>query len=189
MGMKGRPHAAPHAMIGPEHLLAMTSFYRFERRASRMIGSKRVVIPRMPVLGQDHMAEGPGDAMDHRHDILAPGNRQGAPITKVVLHINDKQNVTLNQFQGHGSSSLKNMAQDKHLDARWLKLNSKSSALQQRNDVILGQIEHDLWLIATGIDNESRGNPDFLRRYSSLGKPHLPFRLRHEIVISQFGFA
>jgi hypothetical protein len=92
-------------MVGPEHLLAMTRRYGFKRRASRMIGSKRVVVPWVPVLGQDHMAEGPGDAMDHRHNILAARYRQGAPITEVILHIDYKQNVAVNQFQSHRSSS------------------------------------------------------------------------------------
>src|SRR5450755_3571256 len=84
VGVKCRPHAALHAMVGPEHLLAMTRRYSFKRRASRMIGSKRVVIAWVPVLGQDHMAEGSGDAMNHWHNILATRYRHGAPITEVI---------------------------------------------------------------------------------------------------------
>jgi hypothetical protein len=92
-------------MVGPEHLLAMTRWYSLKRRAARMIGGERVVIPRVPVLSQDHVAEGSSDTMNHRHNILATGYRQGAPITEVILHIDYKQNVTVNQFYCHLSSS------------------------------------------------------------------------------------
>jgi hypothetical protein len=85
-------------MIGPEHLLAMARGDSFKRLASWMIGSKRVVIPWVPVLGQDHMAEGTGDAMDYRHYVLATWYSQGAPVTEVILHVDHQQNVTVNQF-------------------------------------------------------------------------------------------
>jgi hypothetical protein len=92
-------------MVGPEHLLAMTGCYSFKRRAALMIGGERVVIPRVPVLSQDNMAEGSGDTMNHRYNILAARYRQGAPITEVILHIDYKQNVTVNQLDSHRSSS------------------------------------------------------------------------------------
>jgi hypothetical protein len=63
-----------------------------------MIRSKRVVIPWVPVLSQDHVAEGSGDAMDHRHNILATRYRQGAAITEVILQVDHQQNVAVNQF-------------------------------------------------------------------------------------------
>jgi hypothetical protein len=69
-----------------------------------MIGSKRVVVPWVPVLGQDHVAEGSGNAVNHRHNILATWYRKCPTVAEVILHIDYQQNVAVNQFHSHVSS-------------------------------------------------------------------------------------
>ena len=71
-----------------------------------MIRSKRVVVPWVPILGQNHMAESAGDAMDHWHHFLAPWYRKGASIAEIILHVDNQQNVAVNQFYAHESLSV-----------------------------------------------------------------------------------
>src|ERR1700734_1534764 len=54
VGVKCRAQAALHAMIGPEHLVAVVRLLGLKRISSLMIRGEGVMIRWMPVLGQDH---------------------------------------------------------------------------------------------------------------------------------------
>ena len=69
-----------------------------------MMGGKGVVVPWVPVLSQNHMTEGAGNAMDHRHNLLAARYSKSASIAEVILHVDHQQNVAVNQFYAHLSS-------------------------------------------------------------------------------------
>ena len=56
----------------------------------------------MPVLGERNMGETPRQRVDDRHDGAPIGNRQGAAGQKIILHVNDEQEVPVGRRQGHG---------------------------------------------------------------------------------------
>ena len=60
-----------------------------------MIRSEGMMIPWVPVLGQDHVAKARGNPMDHRHHILAARHRQRPSIAEVILHVDHQQNVAV----------------------------------------------------------------------------------------------
>jgi hypothetical protein len=79
------------------------------------------------------MAESASDAMDHRHHFLAPWYSKSSSIAEIILHVDNQQNVAVNQFYAHDSLSVsvpaagpgalstneKTIAQAKMMDA-WL---------------------------------------------------------------------
>ena len=49
----------------------------------------------MPILGEDDVAELVGKAVDDRHDLIAARYGERAVRTKIVLHVDDDQNVAV----------------------------------------------------------------------------------------------
>ena len=66
-----------------------------------MIRGEGVMILWVPVLGQDHMREGGGNAMDHRHHVLAARDSKRASITEVILHVDHQQDITVSKLDRH----------------------------------------------------------------------------------------
>ena len=56
-----------------------------------MVGGKRNVIGRMPVLRQHDVLEQRRDAVDDRHNQITTGNRQAATRHETILDINNEQ--------------------------------------------------------------------------------------------------
>ena len=54
---------------------------------------------RMPVLGQHHMLETPGQQVDHGHDLVAARNRKTAARTEVVLDVDHQQDIAITDAQ------------------------------------------------------------------------------------------
>src|ERR1700733_254617 len=101
MRVKRRAQTSLHAVVGPKHMQAMDGFDGFKRISAMMIRSEGMVILRVPILGQNRMAKGTRDAMDHRHHFLTARYREGAPITKVILYVDHQQNIAICNFYGH----------------------------------------------------------------------------------------
>ncbi len=57
----------------------------------------------MPVLGERNVGKAPRQRVDDRHDGVPIGNRQGAAGQKIILHVDDEQQVTVGERQAHGS--------------------------------------------------------------------------------------
>jgi hypothetical protein len=66
-----------------------------------MIRSEGVVILWVPILGQNRMAKGAGDAVDHRHHLLSARYREGAPIAEVILYVDHQQNIAICKLDPH----------------------------------------------------------------------------------------
>ena len=66
-----------------------------------MIRGKGVVVSWVPVLGQNYMLEGAGDAMDDRHHLLAARHCEGASIAELILHVNHQQNIPICKVEIH----------------------------------------------------------------------------------------
>jgi hypothetical protein len=88
-----RARCALHAMVRPQRLRAVGHGDALERPASRMLGGKRQVAGRMPVLGQHHMGEFGGEAVDGRDDLVAARHRQAAAGAEVVLHVHHDEDI------------------------------------------------------------------------------------------------
>ena len=58
-----------------------------------MRGRERKVAGRVPVLRQHHAVEPRGEAVDDRHDLVAARNGKGAAGAKIVLHVDDDEDV------------------------------------------------------------------------------------------------
>jgi len=99
--MESRALGSSNAMIGPEHMFPKTRLKQVERNSSLMVGSEGMMITRVPILGQNCMAKGARDAMDHRHHFLTARYREGAPIAKVILYVDHQQNIAICNFHGH----------------------------------------------------------------------------------------
>ena len=69
---------------------------------------------RMPVLGQHHMLETVGQAVNDVDHLIAAGHRETASGTEVILHIDDDQNVG---FSPHDSPQNAAMAAAQPLKA------------------------------------------------------------------------
>ena len=54
---------------------------------------------RMPVLGQHHVLETPGQPVDHRHDLVAARNRKPAARAEVVLDVDHQQDIPIADTQ------------------------------------------------------------------------------------------
>ena len=101
MRVESSAHASLNAMVGPQHLLAISRLNGFEGKASGMIGGEGVMIARVPVLGQNHMAEGGGNPIDHRHHFLAARHSKSASIAEVILHVDHQQNIAVCKLDAH----------------------------------------------------------------------------------------
>jgi hypothetical protein len=66
-----------------------------------MIRGEGMMIARVPVLGQNHMAKDAGDPIDHRHHLLAARHGKSASIAEVILYIDHQQNVAVKEFDAH----------------------------------------------------------------------------------------
>ena len=64
-----------NAVIRPQYLLAIRNRDGFVRSAARMGGSERVMAPRVPVLGQQHVSKMSGDVVNDGDDLVSARNR------------------------------------------------------------------------------------------------------------------
>jgi len=88
-----RRAACPHdAMVGPQNLRAIGEVDRLERSAA-MGGGERRMSERMPVLGQDHDTELPGQTIDQRHHGVSIRHRKRSAGAKIILNVDDDQRV------------------------------------------------------------------------------------------------
>src|SRR6266852_3362864 len=82
-----RAVASLHAVIGPQHLLAVGKLDRVEGLPPGMRSRERLVSWRMTVLRQHHVCEALRERVDDRHDLVALLNREPAAGAEVVLDI------------------------------------------------------------------------------------------------------
>jgi hypothetical protein len=101
MGVERSAQASLNAMVGPQHVCTMRSLDHFERMVSGVIGGEGVMVAGMPVLGQNHMAEGVGDPVDHWNHFLAARHGQSASVAEVILHVDHQQNVAVYKLDCH----------------------------------------------------------------------------------------
>src|ERR1700677_3898923 len=99
--VESSPHAPLHAMVGPQHLLAVSRRHGFKRSSPGMMRSKGMMIWWMPILGHDQVAKERGHAMDHGNHLLAAGHGEGASITEVILYVDHQQHIAVNQLYTH----------------------------------------------------------------------------------------
>ena len=86
------PHRAfPVRSASATDLHAVGQFDQFIRFPSRVVGSKRDVIGRMPVLCQHHVLEQRRDAVDDWHDRFPVSNRQATTGHEAILDIDNEQ--------------------------------------------------------------------------------------------------
>ncbi len=102
--MQRRAVAALHAMRGPQDLLAIGQRHGLERLRAGMVGGKRNVAGRMPVLGQHHMRKRRREAVDHGHDFIALRHGKRAAGHEVVLHVDDQQAIFGAVLLGHAAT-------------------------------------------------------------------------------------
>ncbi len=88
---KARAESALHAMVGPQHLLAVGQVDRRERHPTGMRRGERDVPRRMPVLRQDDLVEVQRDAVDRRDHLVPARHRQRAAGQEVILDVDDQQ--------------------------------------------------------------------------------------------------
>jgi hypothetical protein len=93
-------------MVGPQHLVAVARLDGFKRSSTGMIRGEGVVILWVPILRQNRMAKGAGDAVDHRHHLLSAWYSEGASVTEVILYVNHQQNVAISNLHPHALSKL-----------------------------------------------------------------------------------
>jgi hypothetical protein len=82
-------------VIGPEHLRAVRHRNGFERLLAWMRRRKRTVPARVPVLRQDDVRKASGKVVDDRHDLIAIRNRKRPAGTKIILYVDDQQDVAV----------------------------------------------------------------------------------------------
>ncbi len=81
------------AMVRPQDLRAVGDVDQLERLAAGVVRSERLVVRRVPILGQDNVAKLSSQTVDHRDDLVAVRHRQRTLRTKVVLDVDDEKNV------------------------------------------------------------------------------------------------
>ena len=64
------------------------------------------MVARVPVLGENQMAKQTTDAIDYRHNFLTTWHGKSPAIAKIILHIDDQQNVAVDQFDHPRTSPL-----------------------------------------------------------------------------------
>src|SRR5690606_32369188 len=93
IGVEGGAVGALHAMVRPEHLIAIVGADRLERLPARMRRGEGAVAGRVPVLGQDHVLEAPREPVYQRHDGIALGHGERAAGAEIVLDVDDEEDV------------------------------------------------------------------------------------------------
>ena len=78
-------------MVGPEDLFALNKLRFFKGLFARMCAGKRLVLRRLPVLGEHHMRKKRLEPIDNRHDVRALRHGQRTPFDKRILNIDDQQ--------------------------------------------------------------------------------------------------
>src|SRR5262249_1308132 len=103
---KSGPVRTLDAVVGPKNLRAISDGNRLVRPAAGMLGGEGLVTRRMPVLGQDHVAETPRQPVDDRHHLVAARHGERAARTEVVLDVDNDENVAFpgGDALGHGAA-------------------------------------------------------------------------------------
>ena len=89
--MKTRTGRADHAMLRPQHLLAVFHLDRAEGRGARMVVGKAGMVGRMPVLCQDHGVIIGHQVVDGGHDFVAAGDGKAASGAEIDLRVDHDQ--------------------------------------------------------------------------------------------------
>ncbi len=82
-----------HAMVRPQHLVAVGQLDHLERRLAGMRGRERDMARRVPILREHHVGKFLGDRIDDGHDLLAVLDRQAAARQEAVLHVHDDEHA------------------------------------------------------------------------------------------------
>ena len=96
--MELRTVAALDAVVRPESLRAVGRLDLFEGLGAGVGGGEGCVGGRVPVLGEDDMGERGSYLMNWSEHGVSVGNRQRATRTKVILDIDDQQDVVESEF-------------------------------------------------------------------------------------------
>ena len=91
--VEGGSAAVLEAVIGPQGLRTIGHGHRLEGLFAGVGGGERRMTRRMPVLGQHHVLESMGDAIDDVDDFIATRHRQRATGAEIILHVDDQKNV------------------------------------------------------------------------------------------------
>ena len=86
-----RALGALHAVIGPQHLLAVREADALERLLAGMRRRERDVARGVPVLRHHHIGKALGEAVDDGNDLFAVFDREAAARQETVLHVDDDQ--------------------------------------------------------------------------------------------------
>src|SRR5205823_7872088 len=92
---------ALHAMLGPQHLLAVVQFDFREVRAA-MRRRKGMMRGRVPILRQDDVRKAPREIVDDGNDRVAIGHGERAARQEIILHIDDQKNIAVGEWMVHG---------------------------------------------------------------------------------------
>ena len=101
--MKLGAASALHAVIGPQRLRSVARRDFFERMLVCMCAGKRLVVGRVPILGEDNVIESGSDLKDNGKDLVTARNGQGSGGAEVVLHVNDEENVMGSEIDQNSS--------------------------------------------------------------------------------------
>src|SRR5688500_4340132 len=82
LGVKSGARASLDAVVEPKDLRAVRELDRLEGFLSGMGRGERSMAARVPVLRQHDVLEARGEAVDQRHDLVAPGHGERAPRTE-----------------------------------------------------------------------------------------------------------
>ena len=93
IGVKCRAGACLNTMVRPKNLHAVSEFNHIIGLAAGMAGGKRGMTGRMPILGQDDVAETLRQTVEGRDDFIAVWHCQSAGGAKVVLGIDDEEHI------------------------------------------------------------------------------------------------
>src|SRR4029079_331448 len=85
--VEARAFRLPDAMIGPKCLRAVGHRDLGKGRFARMARCERRVALRVPILGQDDMAEIAGEAVYDRYHLIAARNGEAAARAEIILQI------------------------------------------------------------------------------------------------------
>src|SRR6266851_1562823 len=100
-----RARRSLYAMVRPQHLLAVGQVNDVKRFGARMRGGERDVALRVPVLRHHDVQEPGGEAIDDRHDLVAPGHSERATWDEAVLHVDDDEDIARSRSDLDGGAS------------------------------------------------------------------------------------
>jgi len=92
-GVKLRSFCAPNAVRRPERLCAVGKLDGLEGLFAGMRCRERGMIGRVPVLSENDVLEARRGAMDGLDDFVSAGNGERSAGTKIILHVDDEENV------------------------------------------------------------------------------------------------